>query len=226
MRILIAEDDHIIAQQTQKALEREGHYVDWVENGDAAAEHAMINSYGLILLDIMMPVKDGLDACREIRRMGIDTPVLMLTARDTTDDVVTGLDAGADDYLIKPFDIRELLARIRAIGRRESAVKSQIIEIGDLRIDSHTHTCTRNGKPITLTPREFDLLLAMARNRDQVFSRQVILQRVWNEDESLENTVNFHVSSLRKKLDAGFETKLIHTVHGVGYVLRTPGSEM
>jgi two-component system copper resistance phosphate regulon response regulator CusR len=170
----------------------------------------------------MLPRRDGWSICDAVRQQGISTPILMLTARDSIDDRVRGLDNGADDYLTKPFDMRELRARIAALLRRETAVRTGVIEIADLRIDTRSHTVERGGKSIVLTRREFDLLEALARNAGRTLTRDVILENVWNADENLENTVNFHVTSLRKKIDADFHDKLIETVHGFGYRLKSP----
>lgn len=222
MRILIVEDDEVIAEQTAKSLKEDHHHVDVAFDGEAGWDLLAENSFGLIILDIMMPKLDGISLCKRARDFGVSSSIIMLTARDEVEKVVEGLDAGADDYLTKPFDVRELKARVRALARRDANEKNQHIHIGDLVINTKAHTVERDGKPIQLTQREYTLLEAFARYRDQILTRDAILERVWNNDRSLANTVNFHVSSLRKKIDHGFEQKLIHTAHGLGYVLRTP----
>jgi DNA-binding response OmpR family regulator len=220
MRVLVVEDDEVIAKALGTALTKEGYRPKLVGNGPDAVEAGIAESYGLIVLDVMIPGFDGFEVCRRLRKAGVETPVLMLTARDAVDDRVTGLDTGADDYLVKPFDVQELLARLRALKRREAAQKSDVVEVADLRVDSRAHTVQRAGKTIELTKREFELLEALARNAGRTLTRDAILQRVWNDDDALPNTVNFHVVSLRRKVDEGFEKKLIHTVHGLGYMLK------
>ncbi len=221
MRVLVVEDDAVLARELSKALAKEGYRVKAVGSGQEAVESAIAEPYGLIVLDVMIPGFDGFEVCRRLRGSGVETPVLMLTAKDTIDDRVAGLDTGADDYLVKPFDVQELLARLRALRRRESSKKADLISIADLVIDTKGHWVTRGGRSIDLTPREFDLLEALARNAGRTLTREAILERVWNDDRSLPNTVNFHVVSLRRKIDEGFEPKLIHTVHGLGYVLKS-----
>ena len=180
-----------------------------------------MNTYSLVVLDVMLPGMDGWAVCRELRRRRDAVPILMLTARDTVDDRVRGLEDGADDYLVKPFDYRELLARIRALIRRDKVMRTGVIKVADLEIDSRSHHVTRAGQEIRLTPREYSLLEALARNAGRTLTRDVILDRIWDREENTENAVNFHVTSLRKKVDAGHDVKLIHTVHGFGYVLRS-----
>lgn len=223
MRILVVEDDTVIASQLSRLLEREGFGVDVVRDGDAAVDRALTGAYGLIVLDIMLPGKDGWQVCQDVRRSKLDVPVLMLTARDSVEDRIRGLEGGADDYLPKPFDVRELVARIRSLLRRDQVHRTGVIEIADLVVDTLAHTATRSGEQLDLTPREFTLLVALARNEGRTLTRQTILERVWDDEDSLENTVNFHVASLRKKVDAPYERKLIHTVHGIGYKLSVNG---
>jgi two-component system copper resistance phosphate regulon response regulator CusR len=221
LRLLLVEDDVEIAAQVAGALRAEGYGVDVRHEGSGAVDAAIVGSYGLLILDVMMPGMDGWEVCREVRRSGLTLPILMLTARDSVDDRVRGLEDGADDYLTKPFDARELLARVRALLRREQAMKTGVIQIQDLVIDSRAKRVTRGGQEIHLTPREYTLLEALARNVGRTLTREVILESVWDSEDHTENAVNFHVTSLRKKVDAGRETKLIHTVHGFGYVLRS-----
>lgn len=220
VRILLIEDDVIIARSLKAALQKVGYAVDAADNGEDGLHAAEIGEYDAVVLDLMLPKRDGWNVCQELRRQRNNVPILMLTARDAVDDRVRGLDVGADDYLPKPFDVRELVARIRALLRREKVHKGDRIEIADLVIDSSAHSVRRAGKEIKLTPREFSLLEALARNEGRTLTRDVILEDVWNGAESYPNTVNFHVTLLRKKVDAGFKPKLIHTVHGIGYVLR------
>jgi DNA-binding response OmpR family regulator len=221
MRVLVVEDDEVIARELGKALTKEGYQPTLVGDGPGAVQEAVASSYGLIVLDVMVPGFDGFEVCRRLRKSGVRTPVLMLTAKDAVEDRVQGLDTGADDYLVKPFDVQELLARLRALRRREAAQKADVLEIADLTLDTRAHTVTRAGRAIELTRREFDLLEALVRNAGRTLTREAILERVWNDDDSLPNTVNFHIVSLRRKIDEGFEPKLIHTVHGLGYTVHT-----
>lgn len=220
MRILVVEDDTVIASQLAKALERERYQVDVVRDGVSGEAQARGESYGLIILDIMLPERDGWTVCENLRKSRLRTPILMLTARDDVDDRVRGLDAGADDYLAKPFDLRELLARVRALQRRDKVNRSGTINIDDLEIDTVGKVVRRAGVELHLTRREYTLLEALARNEGRTLTREAILERVWENEESQPNTVNFHVVSLRRKVDQENQRKLIHTVHGIGYVLK------
>ena len=211
------EDDDVIGERLRKTLAKEGYVVDLALDGEDGLRQAQRESYSLIICDVMMPKRDGWSVVAELRRDRSRTTVLMLTARDAVEDRVKGLDLGADDYLVKPFDFNELLARVRALLRRDKPVKSSKMSFDDLEIDSAGKTVRRDGELIKLTPREYSLLEALVRNRGRVLSREVIIDRIWNDDESLSNTVNFHVTSLRKKIDAGREKSLIETVHGFGY---------
>ena len=225
MRILLVEDDPIIGAEIKAILERESYTVEHVTDGIKALEAEPYGDSRLIILDIMLPKMDGWAVCERLRQKKVATPILMLTARDSVDDRVRGLEGGADDYLSKPFDARELLARVKALIRRDKVHRTGRIQIADLEIDSHSKVVKRAGKDIHLTPREYSLLEALARNEGRTITREVILESVWNNEERLENTVNFHITSLRKKIDAEFSPKLIHTVHGFGYVLRGPSGE-
>ncbi len=220
MRILLIEDDIVIARSLKAALQKAAFVVDVADNGENGLQAAFIGGYDAVILDIMLPQRDGWSVCDELRKQKKNVPILMLTALDAVDDRVKGLESGADDYLPKPFDVRELVARIRALLRREKVHKGDSIKIADLEIDSAAHSVRRSGQEIKLTPREFTLLEALARNEGRTLTRDVILEDVWNGAESYPNTVNFHVTLLRKKIDADFSPKLIHTVHGIGYVLR------
>ncbi|HRI43454.1 MAG TPA: response regulator transcription factor [Fimbriimonadaceae bacterium] len=220
MRILVIEDDEVIAERLHHALTKEGYAVDTVPDGERGLALAQIRPYSLILLDVMLPGRDGVSVCEALRRGRHNVPILMLTARGQVEDKVRGLDAGADDYLPKPFEFKELLARIRALLRRDKTQKSAVLVVDDLEIDAAAKVVRRAGRDLHLTPREFSLLEALARNQGRVLTRDVIIEQVWADDRSLSNTVNFHVTSLRKKIDEGREKSLIETVHGFGYRLR------
>jgi DNA-binding response OmpR family regulator len=222
VRLLVVEDDLVIASELERALRKAGHTADVARDGATALDLAQEGSYSAILLDLMIPAPDGVEVCRRLRSMGDATPILMLTAKDAIEDRVKGLDVGADDYLVKPFSMQELMARVRAITRRDAQMKSELIQVGDLELDPGSHTARRAGEDLLLTKREFTLLEALARRTGHVLSREAILERVWHNFETQPNTVNFHVSSLRKKVDREGWEPLIHTVHGVGYTLRPP----
>lgn len=224
MRVLLVEDDPDIADGVALALGRAGFVVDIERDGEAGQLAAALNSYGVILLDWMLPKRDGQTICRNLRAMGITTPILMVTARDQVSDRVSGLDTGADDYLVKPFAVEELIARVRALARRESSIRAAKLTAGPYVVDSVAQTASVEGIPVRLTQREFSLLEALVRNPGRTLTREAILQRVWNADETLPNTVNFHMKSLRRKVDP--EGKWIQTIHGFGYVLRTDGVAM
>jgi len=225
MRILLIEDDEVIAERLQVGLEKARYTVDVAYDGETGLRMARVGSYAAILLDLMLPVRDGWSVCEALRLRGNRVPILMLTARGAVDDRVRGLDMGADDYLPKPFDFKELQARLRALVRRDSVNKSSLIRVGDLEIDTLARSTRRGGREIALTPHEFSLLEALARNEGRTVTREMIQECVWGDDESYSNVVSFHVASLRKKIDAEFSTKLIHTVYGVGYVMRAPEGE-
>jgi DNA-binding response OmpR family regulator len=217
VRVLVVEDDDVIGESLKNSLQKEGYTVDWAQDGEDGLWQAKAGSYSIIILDVMMPKRDGWSVCQAIRDAKIKTPILMLTARDGIPDRVKGLDLGADDYLVKPFDFSELMARVRALLRRDKATKTTTIKVFDLEIDTVGKLVRRNGETIHLTPREYSLLEALARNLGRTLSRETIIDRVWDDEESLSNTVNFHVTSLRKKIDAGRERSVIETVHGFGY---------
>ena len=225
MRILVVEDDPVIAGLLRKGLEQASFEVEVRGEGDSGLSEARAGDYGVIILDVMLPGMDGWGVCRALRERRDTTPILMLTARDSVDDRVRGLEGGADDYLPKPFDFKELLARVRALLRRDKLHKTRVIRIADLEMDTASRLVTRGGRDIQLTPREFTLLEALILNEGRVVTREMIQDRVWQDDESFSNTVNVHMAHLRKKVDAGFPVKLIHTVHGVGYTLRAPQNE-
>ncbi len=220
MKILVVEDEERVAQFIQKGLKEEGHAVDVAYDGEDGGFLAEVNDYDLIILDLMLPKKNGLQTCKEIRDHGVNTPVLMLTARDSVEDKVRGLDAGADDYLAKPFAFEELLARVRALLRRQSESKTPTLKIADLELDPMSRLVTRSGKPIRLTTKEYALLEYLLRNPKKVLSRTLIGEHVWDMNFDPEsNVIDVYVSHLRNKVDKGFEPPLIHTLRGQGYIL-------
>jgi heavy metal response regulator len=221
MRILIVEDEKSLADVVKKGLEEEGYAVDAAYNGEDGLFMAENEPSDLIVLDIMLPVIDGMTILRKIRKAGVKTPVLMLTARDAITDKVSGLDSGADDYLTKPFHFEELLARIRVLLRREAEVKTSVIEILDLFIDMASHAVKRGGKEILLSAREYALFELMAVKRNKVLSRTYISEHIYDYDFDLDsNVIDVFVNRIRNKVDRGYETKLIHTVRGAGYMLK------
>lgn len=221
MRILVTEDDRAIAGAVRKRLEAENHAVDVCGTGTEAYDYIHLTDYDVIVMDIMLPEEDGLSVVRRVRSEGVTTPVLFLTARDSIADRVQGLDAGGDDYLVKPFALEELSARIRVLGRRSSPQTTSIITAGELTINTAAQSVTRNGKSISLTGREYALLEFLARNQGAVLSRERIEQKIFSYDYmGASNIVDVYIRYLRKKIDEGFDRKLIHTVRGVGYVLR------
>ena len=226
MRILVVEDERDLNLLLQKVLKKAGYTVDGCYDGEEAQLHLLGAEYDAILLDVMMPKKDGYTLIRELREQGVDTPVLFLTARDSVGDRVKGLDLGADDYLIKPFDFDELLARIRAMTRKHAGQRTNRFTAGDLVLDIEARRVTRGGEEIPLLPKEFSILEYLIRNKGRVLSREQIEDRIWNyEYAGSSNNVDGYMSRLRKKLDEGRPVKLIHTVRGSGWVLREPAEE-
>jgi DNA-binding response OmpR family regulator len=225
MRILVVEDDRKVAGFIEMGLREEGYAVDLARDGDEAIVLAHVNDYDAILLDLMLPKKNGLQVAAELRREGRTTPILMLTARDASEDVVRGLDAGADDYLAKPFKFDELLARLRALVRRGGATRVERLSVGALELDRLKHQAYAGGKALDLTPREFQLLEHFMMHKDDVVRRTELLEKVWDmhfDPES--NVVDVHVGNLRRKLrEAGYED-LIKTVRGVGFRLNGSGT--
>lgn len=220
MKILVVEDEERVAQFIQKGLKEEGHAVDVSYDGEDGGFLAEVNDYDLILLDVMLPKKNGISVCREIRARGVVTPVLMLTARDSVEDRVRGLDAGADDYLVKPFAFEELLARVRALLRRRADSKTPTLQLADLELDPITRLVTRAGKPIRLTTKEYSLLEYLLRNADKVLSRTLIGEHVWDMNFDPEsNVIDVYISHLRNKIDKGYDLPLLHTMRGQGYLL-------
>lgn len=221
MRILLAEDEDDLRDVTVKRLKAEGFGVDGCRDGKEALEYLQSADYSLVILDIMMPGMDGLTALRKIRQMGNPVPVLLLTAKDAVSDRVAGLDAGADDYLTKPYAFEELLARIRALSRRNSVEKSDILTAGGLSVELSTKRVFRDGKEILLSAKEFSLLETLMRHKGQVLSRAQLENQVWDFGfEGGSNIVDVYIRYLRRKVDDPFEKKLIQTVRGAGYVLR------
>ena len=225
MRILVVEDDKGTARFIQKGLSEEGFMTDVVSGGEEGLFMATTEIYDLIILDVMLPEINGFEILRAIRQKGVSTPVLFLTAKDEKEDIIHGLDLGADDYLVKPFAFAELLARIRAVLRRgQTSDQMQKLIIGDLVLDRVTRQARRNDKIIELTAKEFQLLEYMMRNAGQILTKTMILDRVWGYDfDTQSNIIEVHVNRLRAKVDKDFSTKLIHTVRGVGYVIKTQG---
>ncbi len=218
MRILVVEDERRIAAFIQRGLEEERYAVDVAYDGAEALDWTAVVDYDLIVLDVLLPKKDGLQVCRELRLQGQHVPILMFTARDAIEDRVRGLDSGADDYLVKPFAFQELLARIRALLRRGGELKSSRLQVGDLTLDTITHRAERGGQAIELSAREYALIEFLMRHPGQALSRTQIAEHVWNYDfYATSNVVDVYIRYLRRKIDAGFELQLIQTVRGVGY---------
>lgn len=221
MRILIAEDERDLNEMIRKKLTSEGYSVDTCFDGNEAVEYLTSAEYDGVILDIMMPGKDGLEVLKEIRRSGIETPVMFLTAKDSIEDRVDGLDAGAADYLIKPFSFRELMARLRVMTREKYGVTSNVLQAGDLTLDTGSQEVRRGDRRIELSAKEYALLRYMLLNKGIVLSRDRIENHVWNYDyEGGTNVVDVYIRYLRRKIDDGEQKKLIHTVRGRGYVLR------
>ena len=221
MRILLVEDDKKVASFIRKGMEEEGYAVDVAADGETGLHMGLDRLHDLVILDVMLPQKPGFQVVRELRQAKIAIPVLMLTSRDTIEDKVQGLDAGADDYLTKPFAFAELLARVRALLRRGTEARAPKLQVADLILDPATRSVTRSGQPITLTNREFALLEYLMRNAGRVLSRTMIADHVWDYNfDSGTNVIDVYVNYLRKKIDADHEPKLLHTVRGAGYVLK------
>jgi two-component system, OmpR family, copper resistance phosphate regulon response regulator CusR len=221
LRILVVEDEKDMNRLIVKTLQKAGYSVDGCFDGEEALLHLMGAEYDAMVLDVMMPKKDGYTLVEELREKEVSIPVLFLTARDSVADRVKGLDLGADDYLVKPFDFDELLARIRAITRKHVGNRSNKFKIAGLELDTEKRTVTRDGKEIQVLPKEFSILEYLIRNKGTVVSREQIENRIWNYEYSgNSNNVDGYMSRLRKKIDDGYDKKLIHTIRGVGWVLR------
>lgn len=220
MRLLVIEDEHKIANAIKKGLEQESFAVDVVYNGKQGMSYALDDVYDLIILDRMLPdITDGVEVCQKVRKSGIHTPILLLTAKDKIGDRVTGLDAGADDYLIKPFAFEELLARVRALLRRPPEAKTTILQTDDLRLDTTNFSVTKGDNPVTLSSKEFALLEYLMRNEGRTLTKEQIIAHVWDYDaDILPNTVEVYIGYLRNKIDKPFRGKPhIHTLRGFGY---------
>ena len=221
MRILLVEDEKKVASFIKKGLEEEGYAVDLAADGPTGATMGLDVVHDLIILDINLPKKDGLGVLQELRQGKVTTPVLLLTVRAAIEDRVIGLDTGADDYLTKPFAFQELLARVRALLRRQPEVEPPLLKVADLTLDPARRIVSRGEKKIELTTKEFSLLDYFMRNAERVLTRTMIAEHVWDYDfDSMTNVIDVYVNYLRKKIDTGRQTKLIHTVRGVGYVLK------
>jgi len=220
MRVLFVEDDKSIAHFVQKGLRENYFAVDVAFDGEEGLYLALHERYDLLILDILLPKMDGVEILKSIRERGIDTPAIFLTAKDREKDIIAGLNSGADDYMVKPFSINELLARARAILRRAKGEGRSELQVADLTMDLKTHKVFRGGKRVDLTPKEYALLEYLMRNEGQILTRTMISESIWDYHfDSLTNVIDVHVYHLRNKIDKGFESKLLHTIKGVGYVL-------
>jgi heavy metal response regulator len=221
MRILVIEDEKKVASFIKKGLEEEHYAVDTAYDGETGLYMADVNEYDLVVLDLMIPKIDGLEVLKRIRTSKNNVPILVLTAKDTVEDIVKGLDSGCDDYLTKPFNFIVFLARIRALLRREKIEKEPLLRIADLTLSPVTHTVTRRGKEIDLTSKEYALLEYFMRNPEKVLTRTMISEHVWDYHfDSLTNVIDVYVNYLRRKIDKDFEPKLIQTIRGVGYLMK------
>lgn len=226
MRVLLVEDEARIADFVALGLTERGYAVDVAHDGDEALQWADVAEFDLIILDVMLPGVDGIEVCRRLRKRGLATPLLMLTARDAVEDRVRGLDSGADDYLVKPFAFEELLARLRALMRREPIVLGSRLQVGDLEMDATTLEVSRQGSIIDLTNKEYRLLEYLMRHPNQVLTRTMITEHVWNyEFDNATDVIDVHIRNLRRKIDDPFRAKLIQTVRGAGYRISSRHSE-
>lgn len=220
MRILVVEDDPDMARFIARGLGEQSYAIDVAATGEAALEYATTASYDAIVLDAMIPPPDGFEVCRRLRADSVDVAILMLTARDSLADRVEGLDSGADDYLVKPFEFAELLARLRAVMRRRGARQYPVLEVGDLRLDTRSHRVTRGGFELLLTTKEYGLLEFLASNAGRVIGREEIAEHVWNDEfDPFSNLIEVYIGRLRRIVDREGATKLIHTIRGSGYIL-------
>jgi DNA-binding response OmpR family regulator len=222
MRLLLVEDNKRLSDSLRLTLEDDGYVVDVAYDGLDGEEMGRMEVYDILILDIMLPGKDGLEVCRALRNRRVRTPILMLTARDALQDRVLGLDSGADDYLVKPFEVDELRARVRALLRRESATKTGLLQLEDLTLDPAAHTVQRNGQALDLTAKEFALLEYLLRHPNQLVTREMAESHLWNNESLIaSNVVDVYIRRLRRKIDDPFPIKLLETVRGAGYRLRS-----
>jgi DNA-binding response OmpR family regulator len=220
MRLLLVEDDSRIARFIAKGLREQSYAIDVAGSGEQALYQAAINTYDLVILDVMIPAPDGFAVCRELRKSGHRMPILMLTARDAVEDRIAGLDGGADDYLTKPFEFRELLARLRALIRRTGSLQAAQLVVADLIVDTVGQNVSRRGQAISLTAKEYALVEFLARNAGRVVGRAEIAEHVWDEEfDPFSNLIEVYVNRIRRKVDSGFGKPLLHTRRGAGYVL-------
>jgi two-component system copper resistance phosphate regulon response regulator CusR len=220
VRILLVEDEERVAGFIAKGLREQTYAVDVAVDGEQALYRAAVNTYDVVVLDVMLPIKDGYAVCRELRGSGCRIPILMLTARGSVDDRVAGLDCGADDYLTKPFDFKELLARLRALLRRSGSLREEILKAGDLTLNTASHAAARAGTSVSLTAKEYALLEFLVLNQDRVVGRERIAEHVWDESfDPFSNVIDVYIKRLRRKIDWGFGRPLIHTRRGEGYIL-------
>ncbi len=226
MRVLVIEDEQKMADLIKRGLEEEGMEVETAYDGDTGMEAGKSGAHDLIILDLGLPGRNGLEISRELRESGIKTPILILTAQDSTEAKVQGLDSGADDYLTKPFAFAELLARLRALQRRTMPEDTTKLQLGDLVLNLINRKASRAGNEVQLTNKEFALLEFFMRHPDEILSREVLSEKVWEETfDTLTNVIDVYINYLRNKIDRQYEPKLIHTVRGVGYMLKTPATE-
>lgn len=225
MRILLVEDEPTAAKMLAKGLREDTYAVDVAADGEQALMQAYMNEYDLVILDVMLPRKDGFEVCRELRASGSAVPILMLTARDAVEDRIGGLNAGADDYLVKPFDFEELLARVRALLRRGTVLHPEMVTIADLSLNTRARRVSRGGNEIDLTAKEYALLEYLVRHKDEVVSRADIAAHVWDDNfDPFSKAIEVFIQRLRRKVDEGHSLKLIHTRRGEGYLLSTKGA--
>ena len=222
MHLLVVEDDPKIAAFLVKGLTESGYHVDTASDGEAGLLRAELNPYDLLILDLRLPKLDGIEVARRLRAARKATPILMLTARDSEQDKIAGLDVGADDYLTKPFSFGELLARVRALLRRDTLTRASLMRVGDLELDTAARSVRRAGRPLDLSAREYALLEYLVHHAGQVVTRELLAENVWSDAEVESNVIDVYIRYLRQKVDAPFGTPLIQTVRGLGYSLRAP----
>lgn len=221
MKILVVEDEKDMSRIITKELEAEGYCVDFCYDGESAYDYMTMEEYDGVILDVMLPKMNGFDVLKKARANGVQTPVLFLTAKNETDDIVKGLDTGADDYMVKPFVFRELLARVRVMTRKKADVHENVYRCGSLVVDCNAWSVKRDGREISLSPKEFSILLYLIRNQNIVVTRDQIAANIWNADnDAYSNVVDVYIRYLRKKMDDDFPYKMIQTIRGVGYLLK------